>query len=187
MSSLITKDRLDVIDRFVRDTASLESRFMAELGVYMGGSARVILESSAEDRRFLCLYDTFEGLPIDGGNHRKGEFAASPYQVRDTLGTWSIDRISGVTRVLMFPGVFPESVMESESMDFSFVHADADLYESTRDAIEFFWPRMVSGGVMIFDDVHWNDCPGVDQALNESGLMLNVEILAPHQGVVRKP
>ena len=32
------------------------------------------------------------------------------------------------------------------------MHVDVDLYSSTRAAFEFFYPRMVSGGVMVCDD-----------------------------------
>ena len=35
---------------------------------------------------------------------------------------------------------------------FCFVNVDVDLHEPTRDSIEFFYPRMVPGGVMVFDD-----------------------------------
>ena len=35
---------------------------------------------------------------------------------------------------------------------YGFVHIDVDLYGSVKDCCEFFYDRMVPGGVMIFDD-----------------------------------
>jgi hypothetical protein len=42
-----------------------------------------------------------------------------------------------------------------------------DYYQSTQAGIEIFWPRLVSGGVMVFDDFGWQACPGVERAANE--------------------
>ena len=35
---------------------------------------------------------------------------------------------------------------------FSFVHMDVDLYESTKSCLDFFYPRMSRGGVIISHD-----------------------------------
>src|SRR5208282_5220870 len=42
-----------------------------------------------------------------------------------------------------------------------------DLYLSTRDALAFIAPRLVSGGVIVFDDYGGYDSPGVTKAVNE--------------------
>lgn len=67
-------------------------------------------------------------------------------------------------------------------MKFSFVHLDGDLYQTTADALDWFWPRMVPGGVIILDDVDWPKCPGVNRALEERGLLTHVERTAAQQG-----
>ena len=57
-----------------------------------------------------------------------------------------------------FPGVnfhagfFPVSASEVADRRFCFVHLDLDLRQATADALEFFYPRMVTGGVLIGDD-----------------------------------
>jgi O-methyltransferase len=35
---------------------------------------------------------------------------------------------------------------------FSFVHLDVDLYKSTYEALDFFYPRMTAGGILISHD-----------------------------------
>jgi hypothetical protein len=172
--SLLTTDRLEILARLAHETAPLSGE-MAELGVYQGGSAVAIL--NAAPAKQLHLFDTFAGLPGDGGAHSKGEFAASLEQVKKILGG---------RRVEFHPGFFPETARGLEAARFSFVHVDADLYESTRDAIAFFWPRMVAGGMMVFDDVDWPSCPGVNQALVYAGLFNRIKRTAPLQGFLRK-
>lgn len=48
---------------------------------------------------------------------------------------------------------------------FALVHLDVDLYESTKQCIEYFWPRIVPGGVLISHD--YSILHGVKQAFSE--------------------
>jgi O-methyltransferase len=48
---------------------------------------------------------------------------------------------------------------------FSFVHLDVDLYESTREALAFFYPRMSVGGMLISHD--YVECAAVRQAFDD--------------------
>jgi O-methyltransferase len=45
------------------------------------------------------------------------------------------------------------------------VHLDVDLYASTRAGLEFFYPRMIPGGIIITHD--YSTLPGVAQAFSE--------------------
>ena len=42
-----------------------------------------------------------------------------------------------------------------------------DLYEPTRAGLEIVWPKVVSGGVMIFHDYDNNCFPGVKVAVDD--------------------
>jgi hypothetical protein len=117
---------------------------MAEVGVYRGGSAAVILDAS--QGRHLHLFDTFAGLPGAGDYLKKGEYAGSVATVSKTLDAYK-------DRITLHPGIFPEdSAHAVEHMRFSFVHLDMDLYEGTLGALRFFWPRMNAGGVLLSHD-----------------------------------
>ena len=48
---------------------------------------------------------------------------------------------------------------------FSLVHLDADLYASTLADLEFFYPRMIPGGIIITHD--FSTLPGVARAFSE--------------------
>ncbi len=115
---------------------------MAEAGVYRGGTAAVMLSAS---RRRLHLFDTFEGLPHGEGQFEKGEWLGSRTDVERNLGEWP-------GRVEFHPGLFPASAANLGDYRFSFVHLDLDLYDSTLAALEWFWPRLEPGGILLSHD-----------------------------------
>jgi O-methyltransferase len=163
MRSLISQDRLDNIRRLVKQTCPLDGE-MAEFGVFEGGSARVIAEACNKP---LHLFDTFEGMPEDDvypEGHKKDDFAVTYEEVRAFL--------SGLN-VIYHPGFFPDTTRGLEHLRFSFVHIDADIEQSTRAGIEFFKPRMVSGGVIVFDDYGWKNCPAVKKLVDENFEIVN--------------
>ena len=47
------------------------------------------------------------------------------------------------------------------------MHLDADIYESTKTGLEFFYPRTVKGGMIISHDYRNRHCPGVKLAYEE--------------------
>ena len=69
--------------------------------------------------------------------------------------------------IKLFKGWIPERFPEVANEKFRLVHIDVDLYEPTRDSLEFFYPRISTGGVMVFDDYGVTSCPGAYKAVNE--------------------
>ncbi|HEX7362137.1 MAG TPA: TylF/MycF/NovP-related O-methyltransferase [Bryobacteraceae bacterium] len=142
----------------VRATAKIPGE-IAEVGVFRGGSARLICEHKGG--RELYLFDTWSGLPQltedDGGSGFFGQqFAASLENVKNALRAYS--------GVHFLPGPFPQTAEPVRNRCFSFVHLDVDLYEATRDALEFFYPRLARGAALMSHDFH---APGVRKAIEE--------------------
>jgi hypothetical protein len=50
---------------------------------------------------------------------------------------------------------------------FSFVHLDCDLYGSYRDCLEFFYPRLSDGGIVLLDEYDDPPWPGCNKAVDE--------------------
>ena len=76
--------------------------------------------------------------------------------------------LSGFDNFEFHPGVFPTTGLElSPEEKFCLVHVDVDLYRSTYDACEFFYPRMVTGGIMVFNDYRVAKCEGATAAIDE--------------------
>jgi O-methyltransferase len=144
--------------RLVKQTAHLPGE-MAEVGVYQGGMTKLMALSDQD--KLVYAFDTFTGLPRPSSKdtHKEGEFKAELAVVEKYL--------SDCPNILVMPGVFPASAAIAETEIFSFVHVDCDLYQSVKDCCEFFWPRMVEGGMMLFDDYHCPSCPGAKEAVDE--------------------
>jgi len=132
---------------------------MAELGVYEGSSAQIICEAKGDSP--LYLFDTFAGLPKPGPDEtrwlKQGQYSASFAAVED--------RLCAYRSVRLRPGLFPESTVGMGDVQFSMVHLDADLYSSTLAGLEYFYPRMVSTGIILLHD--YSTLPGVAQAVTE--------------------
>jgi hypothetical protein len=54
--------------------------------------------------------------------------------------------------ITLHPGRFPATATACGHLRFSFVHLDVDLEESTRACLEFFYPRMAPGGIILTHD-----------------------------------
>ncbi len=136
---------------------------VAEVGVYRGGTASLLRSCFDGSGRCLHLFDTFGGMPeVDDARdkHEQGDFAdTSLAEVRAFVGTGE--------DVAYHQGFFPETATPVEGSRFAFVHVDADIYLSVLSSCEFFYPRLSSGGIMIFDDYGFRSCPGARSAVDE--------------------
>ncbi|HOV98447.1 MAG TPA: TylF/MycF/NovP-related O-methyltransferase [Bacteroidota bacterium] len=132
---------------------------VAEVGVYKGGSAKLICEAKGD--KALHLFDTFEGIPkieqIDASRFYKGQYAASIDAVRMYLEKY--------TDVYFYKGLFPATAEPIKDKKFSFVNLDVDTYESTLNCLTFFYTRMSQCGVIISHD--YISADGVRKAFDE--------------------
>ena len=133
---------------------------IAEVGTYLGTSAKIICE--AKNERNLYVIDTFEGLPYSGTRFdtkgmTKGLFRSSYSYVKKYLSMYP--------NVTLIKGIFPDSANPIIDKRFSFVNLDVDLYESTKACLEFFYPRMTQGGIILSHD--YITQKGVEKAFEE--------------------
>ncbi len=135
-----------------------------EVGVYAGGSARVLYQICLARGRRLHLFDTFAGLPhkSEWDIHQVGHFSFE--------GMHLLKR--EMPRAWIYKGVFPET-LPGDLHNVAFVHEDVDQYQSVKDVIERLYPRLVDGGMILFDDYFTADCPGAKKAIDECGHALH--------------
>ena len=86
-----------------------------------------------------------------------GSLACSPVQVAANLAEFA-DLVS------FHGGWIPERFNDVAEARFCFVHIDVDLLQPTREVLEFFYPRMVAGGLIVCDDYGFDTCPGARHA-----------------------
>jgi O-methyltransferase len=122
---------------------------IAEVGVCEGSSAKVI--SQIKGPKSLHLFDTFDGLP-DISTHDLWFFKKGAYASRKKLSQLEAE-FSAFENVYFYAGVFPrETGYNVQYKKFSFVHLDADIYNSTLESLDFFYPRMSAGGIILGHD-----------------------------------
>jgi len=116
---------------------------IVEVGVFNGGSAWYLAEAARIKGDELHLFDTFSGIPFHDPNDSNvtGEFPGSYESV-----------LEAIPDAHFHVGIFPET-MPTDLKSVSFVHCDCDQYRSVRPVIDIFWPLLVPGGVMAFDDM----------------------------------
>lgn len=134
----------------------------AEFGVMKGGSLELLAKLHPE--REIYGIDGFEGLPKPTIEdvHKQGEFALSNDEYEALRAHF--DNCCMNVRILRgySPKIF-ESIPNDET--FAFVHIDVDLFRSVGDALNYFFKRMVPGGMMLFDDFGYITTPGATKAL----------------------
>jgi len=136
----------------------------AEVGVYRGGSAKILCETKGNAT--LHLFDTFKGMPrvdptSDGGFH-EGQFSdVTLDSVRSYLAKYQ--------GVEFHPEIFPASSSDlmNKQLVFQFVHLDVDIRQSTFDALNFFYPLLAPGGLLISHDYGDPEVPGVRLAFED--------------------
>lgn len=158
--SLVDRARCYMLCQMARRTAQTAGE-VAEVGVYKGGTARLLALSLPH--KTVHLFDTFAGMPVtsaDFDKHVKGEFSDT------SLGAVQA-RLKDCSNVRFYAGLFPATSGPIEQSKFSLVHVDADIYSSVRACCEFFYPRLEKDAVMVFDDYGFPTCPGARKAVDE--------------------
>lgn len=148
--------------RFAQKARGLDGD-VAELGVFKGGSAKLVASIVGEQKK-IHLFDTFEGIP---------EVTAG----KDTINVGDISHPFELTQAYLeeyknisyYKGFFPDTAQElgKTGVRFSLVNLDADTYATTLRGLEFFYPRMVRRGIICVHDYQSLSCPGVKQAVDE--------------------
>lgn len=162
-TSLLDDISLHMIYEIVISTNFMPGE-LAECGCYQGGTAYVIA-SAMHKSKMLHLFDSFQGVPAsdlpEDKDMPEGRCKTSKGYAESYAATFD------PYRIIIYEGWFKDTFKEVKDRDFCFVHVDADVYQSTKESIEFFWPRLVDGGWMVFDDYYYNRCMGVNKAVDE--------------------
>lgn len=104
----------------------------------------------------LHLFDTFTGIPFcaELDRHVKGDFGDVTYDV-------VANRFQDYENVYLHAGLIPGTFIGRQDDSIALSYLDVDQEQSTRDCLEFVWPRTVVGGLVVVDDYDWTMCPGV--------------------------
>lgn len=140
---------------------------VAELGVYRGDFAKYINEIFPN--RKLYLFDTFEGFPDSDMNF---EIENSLLQnevgkLTNTSVEYVLSRMPYKNNCIVRKGYFPDTAIGLEDEQYAFVNIDVDLYKPILAGLEYFWPRMVTGGYIFVHDYFSFSYAGAKKAVEE--------------------
>lgn len=159
---------------------------IAECGVFRGETLLLwgkFLEIFCMGDRSRTVYgfDHFRGLrdlqPEDGPeNAAMFEGAYDPAddyaQLQELIELFDADRFAPrKARIQLVDGdareTIPRWAADNPGVRLSVLHLDFDLYEPTKVALEALYPRVVPGGLVVFDEYGFDNFPGETKAVED--------------------
>lgn len=162
---------------------------IVEVGVWKGGSIISMilsLEKNLCNDRLIHLYDTFEGMTPSLEIDKDYKDVKASYLIANNPFWSCICGIEEVKENISKNTTYPSNMIKYHIGDIcktnfipdkiALLRLDTDWYESTKFELENFYPKVVSGGIVIIDDYgHWKGCRlAVDEFLkNHHSIKLN--------------
>jgi predicted O-methyltransferase YrrM len=194
------RERFYELSALLRSTRGIDGE-VAECGCFRGLSTYIIasylkLERPQFSGGGMRVFDSFAGLSRPGAQDelpsedqsaeaqrlrkmsRAGAFAAGLAEVKAALAEFP--------QIEFHVGWIPQSFAGQAERRYRFVHVDVDLYAPTLACLQYFYPRLQPGGLLVSDDFGW---PGARNAINEfcGDQRLAHEVNRHEQAVLRKP
>ncbi|TXE12045.1 macrocin O-methyltransferase [Seonamhaeicola algicola] len=192
--TLTSKERIVSLIRAVKyiEKNKIEGSIV-ECGVWKGGSIMAVLKALLNLKncdRHVYLYDTYEGMsePTEVDKSVRGESATTAYQKKDE--TWNriacfsaLDEVKANIQSVKYPqdkihfikGKVENTIpMVAVPDKIAILRLDTDWYESTLHELNYLYPKLVSGGVIIIDDYgHWEGCrKAVEEYIDNNNIKL---------------
>lgn len=148
-----------------------------ECGVGWGRSlfALSLFASIFEADRHIYGFDSFQGFPQpsskddpESSNLKEGRYTTEKegvikYLVNSGIEPFFIDR-----NITLIEGYFSDTLKKFDCKEIALLHLDVDLYSSYKETLEYFYPKVVGGGVIAFDEYQATEkFPGARKAIDE--------------------
>jgi O-methyltransferase len=167
----------------------LEGDFV-ECGVNRGGLSRAIIEYlnfGTSGKRFYLL-DTFEGFDTSllVESEKKKYDNKKPYAETYDVVKKIFEKFDNVN---IIKGAVPYTLPQVLSEKVSYLSIDMNCVQPETATLDFFWPKMVSGGVVVLDDFAYSQHEEQNIAHTAWSKANNINILSlpTGQGLIIKP
>ena len=167
-NTLVDQYRCYELWQLVAEAGKLVGGDLIEVGVWRGGTGALIASKcqmiGLQGEVYLC--DTFRGV-VKAGSRDAGYLGGEHADTSKAAVTGLCDRLN-LKHVRILEGIFPEESGESlAERRFRFCHIDVDAYQSANDIVQWLWPRLLPGGIIIYDDYGFYNCAGITGFVNE--------------------
>ena len=159
----------------------------AGVGGGTGLATFALLEDSRNVKRKIWAFDSFSGFP-PGTKEDSMEFLKSGKPEYEYFSEDYVMKVlrsiqlstETLERVTLCKGFMPQSFSQYDRSPIALLNLDVDLYQSTKDVLDFFWPLMESKGIVVLDEYDSNDdalkWPGAKKAIDDFCVLNQVEI-----------
>jgi len=168
----------------------LEGDFV-ECGVFGGLLSMTIcgfLDFNRTGRSFY-LYDTYEGIPLEGLGEKDLDTAQKANQAK-YFDCYALAKrnFAPFPKARLVRGRVPESFAEAPDK-VAYLSLDMNNAPAEIAAIEFFWDRLSPSAIVVLDDYGWIGAEAQRGAMNQfaSGKGLRIVSLPTGQGLLIKP
>ncbi|MFN6037711.1 MAG: TylF/MycF/NovP-related O-methyltransferase [Bacteroidota bacterium] len=181
--------RIHVVCWAASHAAKLEGDFV-DCGVYSGFSPRAVCHFVDFERlnKTYYLMDTFSGMD---------QRYSSDYEMERNkkLGYSEVDLYQQVKETFkdfktkIIKGAIPDTLPQADCQKVSFLSIDMNSVLPEVAALEYFWPKLVSGGIVVLDDYGYPGCIDQKKAHDQFAESKGVKILSMPtcQGMIIKP
>jgi hypothetical protein len=168
-----------------------------ECGVNAGFMSSAIMEAYAWNRtgRQFFLVDSFAGPPmsqftedeVENGLQAqaqnaidRGAYVHDLQRIRSNFAEWN--------QAKLVVGIVPDILHEIHSNVIAFLHLDMNAANPERAALEYFWPRLSNGAVVLLDDYAYMGYEAQKKAIDSLGEKLGFRTLSlpTGQGLIIK-
>ena len=178
---------------FAKQALSYEGDFV-ECGVCTGGGAKATinyLDFKKQKGRKYWLFDTYKGLDIDSCHPLECEFAKFKNEK-----CYNIDRyeeicqtFSGYDFVKIVRGNVIDTLEQFSGDKVAFLSIDMNCLAPEIKAINYFWDKVVKGGIILLDDYGWPDYLLQKLGMEDFARKVGAQIISlpTGQGLIIKP
>jgi O-methyltransferase len=141
---------------------------IVEFGCYVGESSkylRMILDHYCSDKN-LYVYDSFEGLPPLSKYEEHTSWKSGTLKTTEDILVSNF--ISNGLKVPIITKGWFKNIQENQLPNkICFGFLDGDFYDSIFDSLSLVYPKLSTGGCIIFHDYERPDLPGVKAAVED--------------------
>jgi hypothetical protein len=170
--------RLYILRQLAKQQSYKNSNF-AECGVFAGMSMYFVADFC--NKNFIGI-DSWEGVS------EPGEFDTDFFKTKklDIPLDYAQKSLEKYSHISLHKGWIPDVFKEIKDLEYSYVNIDVDLYEPTKNSIEYFWPKLINGGVLICDDYGSYNTIGARKAMIDFFGQDNILELPTGQAIIYK-
>jgi len=133
------------------------------------------IDFNSTGKRFF-LFDTYEGIPAEQILPEEGHAHQQNRIFRDCFDI-AKRNFSPYPAAVLVRGKVPDTLPSQPIGQVCYLMLDMNIVTPERAALEYFWDRMVPGGVILFDDYGWIGYDAQKRAHDDFATRHGVEIL----------